>query len=524
MRGGCTMLAALFTCSVLALLLAPVCEADKTKEISTKAPLEHFPADANLDEAIQRFQEWFEKGYGPGLGVKLARAGDGMRLGVYATRTFNPGETYLTVPLNMVISEDTMFATPTVGPILKKLKESVRAGDFLALGLFLLHQRYVAGESSFWRPYIDLLPVTHDSPAFFTNEQLKLVKGTNIEALTHEHNADVTRQFNEVRKNVLNQHAAVFPPSAVNATTWRWVAGILNSRMIWWDNSPHLVPMLDMINCRQGPPPYERRVHQTTRRGDKAVTHAPWRYAKGEQIFENYGQPNPTYFQYHGFVIHPNVHDCSRVPWHNVQPSEKPPHKHHRAPLPPANQRKAQELRLWRDDVCIAPTVGIDDYLALARVMTAAPNTLNRFTDVAVARREADRRSELRALRQAAMAIKIHLEEFPKIPKELSNHAAAIRGKSVTIGLSTGAKDEHAAGASGDSEAAAWNSALADGIRRWVASEEFQALPFRNRMALEFRESQRVLLLKTIDELRRRKQILQPTRPKDSRKTSSDEL
>jgi hypothetical protein len=33
----------------------------------------------------------------------------------------------------------------------------------------------------------------------------------------------------------------------------------------------------------------------------------------GQQVFENYGQPNHIYFLYHGFSIQGNSHDC--VSW-----------------------------------------------------------------------------------------------------------------------------------------------------------------------------------------------------------------
>ena len=28
-----------------------------------------------------------------------------------------------------------------------------------------------------------------------------------------------------------------------------WGQGVLNSRRIWWNNSGHLVPLLDAVNC-----------------------------------------------------------------------------------------------------------------------------------------------------------------------------------------------------------------------------------------------------------------------------------
>ena len=45
--------------------------------------------------------------------------------------------------------------------------------------------------------------------------------------------------------------------------------------------------------------------------GTNALTKADRHYPKGSQLFENYGQPNHTYLQYHGFVLDSNTHDCT---------------------------------------------------------------------------------------------------------------------------------------------------------------------------------------------------------------------
>jgi hypothetical protein len=72
---------------------------------------------------------------------------------------------------------------------------------------------------------------------------------------------------------------------------------------------------LDFINCIEGPQNPER-VHATALDETErfAVTKAGWDFKSGEQLFENYGQPNLIYFQYHGFSLTAedggNTHDC----------------------------------------------------------------------------------------------------------------------------------------------------------------------------------------------------------------------
>jgi hypothetical protein len=72
--------------------------------------------------------------------------------------------------------------------------------------------------------------------------------------------------------------------------------------------------MLDLINCKELSD--TTRVHSTVldEASRSAVTRAPDHFRAGEQVFENYGQPNSIYFQYHGFVLDSNTHDCVTVP------------------------------------------------------------------------------------------------------------------------------------------------------------------------------------------------------------------
>ena len=95
------------------------------------------------------------------------------------------------------------------------------------------------------------------------------------------------------------------------------------------------VPMLDFINCVEGPDP--SRVHSTQVRHvtgipsskkkekpSQAVTSASWTFGEGAQVFENYGQANYIYFMYHGFglPVGKNSHDC--VNWRiSFSPQER---------------------------------------------------------------------------------------------------------------------------------------------------------------------------------------------------------
>jgi hypothetical protein len=129
-------------------------------------------------------------------------------------------------------------------------------------------------------------------------------------AETHKNKTDNT--FNHMKK--VKEVQAFFPEGVLTLENYRWAAAILDSRSIWWDGVRHLVPMLDFINCKEGPDP--RKVHSTIMDSQGsmkvAVTKAGWNFKKNEQLYENYGQANHIYFTHHGFSLGQgeNSHDC----------------------------------------------------------------------------------------------------------------------------------------------------------------------------------------------------------------------
>jgi len=107
-----------------------------------------------------------------------------------------------------------------------------------------------------------------------------------------------------------------FPSEVLTFQHYAWAMVVLDSRAIWWQGARHLVPMLDFINCKENHGQTMLRVHSTVLddSGLFANTKAGGNFSAGEQVFENYGQPNHIYFQYHGFSLGTedggNSHDC----------------------------------------------------------------------------------------------------------------------------------------------------------------------------------------------------------------------
>ena len=65
----------------------------------------------------------------------------------------------------------------------------------------------------------------------------------------------------------------VFHPDVYSEKHYRWAHAILDSRAIWWNGERHLVPLLDLVNCKEGPSP--DKIHSTNLDETVRRTHSP---------------------------------------------------------------------------------------------------------------------------------------------------------------------------------------------------------------------------------------------------------
>ena len=47
--------------------------------------------------------------------------------------------------------------------------------DNVLLSIFLLYEKYVSRDASFWKPYIDILPKSYDTTVYFKPDEMKLL-------------------------------------------------------------------------------------------------------------------------------------------------------------------------------------------------------------------------------------------------------------------------------------------------------------------------------------------------------------
>jgi len=266
-----------------------------------------------LETKVANFNAFIESLNFPTNHLVAYVAGDGMRVGTKASQDITFGTSYIDVPVTAVMSSQTAKTeSDQVNEVIERGK--ARNDDFHTLLFFLMHERFNAKESSFWWPYLALLPTLDEykgyHPTFMSETKLSGLDGSGVKGRILNNQNKAKKAFESVSND----------PSVVEALgaawtedNYMWATTILDSRSIWWSGARHLVPLLDLINCQQLPK--GSTVHSTVldAGGKNAVTLAPWNFKKGEQVFENYGQPSHIYFIYHGFVLENNVHDCSLI-------------------------------------------------------------------------------------------------------------------------------------------------------------------------------------------------------------------
>lgn len=272
--------------------------------------------EPTLELAATKLNEWVQQSNPPQLKIRAKVMGNGMRLGVETTQALNEGDEYLSLPVSHVMSLTTARKCSLLGPVFAELRETFPRGDpFHELLFHLVFEMFDPRRrrNSHWSAYLATLPTSEEmrNPLFYNSSELDELQNPKLVKELKDSRSDIISKYRTVRSVVLSAFPQIFDVDSVfTLKNYVWAHTVLDSRTIWWNSERHLVPLLDLINCKEGPDPY--KIHSTTLDSSQqyAVTKASWDFLAGEQLFENYGQPNHIYFTYHGFVLLDNVHDC----------------------------------------------------------------------------------------------------------------------------------------------------------------------------------------------------------------------
>ncbi|OQR95723.1 hypothetical protein THRCLA_07626 [Thraustotheca clavata] len=265
--------------------------------------------DQSIPACLNRFEQWIASFTFPKPKVQIQYINPSMGFGTFALEDITKGEAYLSIPQGMLLDVASAMQCSILSPIFKQLLKETKSRDPMhELLLHFMYERLVKGKESKWAPYIDLLPLHDDSllaPLFYTQEEMALLSGTEMEQFVKTYQENVYQSYQAIKRIVLTRYPKIFPKELFTFEEYRYARHILDTRSIWWNGERHLVPILDMVNCKAS-----GEVHATRLEGALAVTRAKDYVQAGTQLFENYGQPNWIYLLHHGFVLENNPHDC----------------------------------------------------------------------------------------------------------------------------------------------------------------------------------------------------------------------
>eukprot|EP00586_Coscinodiscus_wailesii_P023554 CAMPEP_0172493918 /NCGR_PEP_ID=MMETSP1066-20121228/32794_1 /TAXON_ID=671091 /ORGANISM="Coscinodiscus wailesii, Strain CCMP2513" /LENGTH=540 /DNA_ID=CAMNT_0013264391 /DNA_START=197 /DNA_END=1819 /DNA_ORIENTATION=- len=243
--------------------------------------------------------------------------------GLLARRNINEGDELLTIPMSMCVTIES--ARKTFG------EEVITNGmnEYLAIALQLVHERYVLGDDSFYKAYLDVLPEVEEvNPTFaWPDDDLEFLEGSPVLPATKSLQMKLKREWEALVANDVDGLSTRFPDrfplEKFSYENWVWAFTMLFSRAIRLRNLREgealaMVPYADLINHS----PFSGAYVDAREVGDwlfkdgteEVILYADRGYRKMEQIYISYGpKSNADLLLLYGFALERNPYNSVDV-------------------------------------------------------------------------------------------------------------------------------------------------------------------------------------------------------------------
>lgn len=151
--------------------------------------------------------------------------------GLLARKDINEADELLRIPMKLCLTKSS--ARKALG------KDALPSdiNEYLAIACQLIHERFVLGEKSFWKPYIDVLPEVADvNPTFtWSDEDLSFLNGSPVVAATKSLQMKLEREYEALlggENGLIARFPDRFPKEAFTYDNWLWAFTNLFSRAI----------------------------------------------------------------------------------------------------------------------------------------------------------------------------------------------------------------------------------------------------------------------------------------------------
>ncbi|KAJ2549125.1 hypothetical protein EV175_004564 [Coemansia sp. RSA 1933] len=247
------------------------------------------------DTRLSAFVKWLEENGADLSRVEIRGPSDGEDGGnaVYARRDIATDERYAWIPHKLVISAAVCTDALGIGA------ETGLSGRQL-LASFLVQQRSME-TSSFWKPYIDILPASFHTPVEFSSDEVRLLRGTPMEHALADRVSRFRDEYEEAKR--------VLGDKVMDYEQFAWGLGVVSSRSFCkalmeggeGGSDEVLLPLLDMFNHM----PMRKVTWAANSTGVEFVTREELQI--GSQVFNNYGpKSNEELLMGYGFCVPDN--------------------------------------------------------------------------------------------------------------------------------------------------------------------------------------------------------------------------
>ncbi|KAG7347815.1 rubisco LSMT substrate-binding domain containing protein [Nitzschia inconspicua] len=242
--------------------------------------------------------------------------------GLLARRDINDGDNLLKIPIKLCLTKES--ARKAVG----KDVLPPEINEYLAIACQLIHERYVLGDKSFYKPYIGVLPETTEvNPTFtWSDEDLVFLEGSPVIAATKSMQMKLQREYDALlggEDGLCNKYPDRFPKDKFTYENWIWAFTMLFSRAIRLRSLKQgetlaMVPYADLINHS----PFSQAYIDAREAGDwlfstgeeEVILYADRGYRRMEQIYISYGQKsNAELLLLYGFAVERNPYNSVDV-------------------------------------------------------------------------------------------------------------------------------------------------------------------------------------------------------------------
>ena len=225
--------------------------------------------------------------------------------GVLARKDIQQGEQILTVPPQCLMTK--AAAVQQLGP--RVVTDSM--GDYVALAMLLISER-AKGASSFWAPYINILPTVEEVGQTWTwnEDDLAMLKGSSVTDSSDSLRRKLQRDLEQLTAETITPNG--LDPAVFTWEAWEWAFSMLFSRAINLRETEELamVPYADLLNHSPYCSSYFFYNSIPFSKEREVALYADRNYAKNDQVLISYGQKsNAELVLLYGFVVDRNLFD-----------------------------------------------------------------------------------------------------------------------------------------------------------------------------------------------------------------------